>query len=219
MDHHAHHIMSLTGTAAFFLFGLFGSLHCLGMCGPLSSLFLFPTKQKRSTAIALYHVSRAIAYAALGYGLHAVGRSVDYATSIPLTLFITVIPLSLYALGLSFPLPALLKRLQYRAMALTRSVPVNLRAIAVGFFTPLLPCGLLYGALAFAVHAPTQTQAALWMTSFATGTIPLLALGQSGIHWIASRLSATGLRYLYRLLAALAATSLVIFYIHHRSSI
>jgi sulfite exporter TauE/SafE len=44
--HHHHHHLELFGAYAFFIFGLLGSLHCLGMCGPLSTLFLNPNKKR-----------------------------------------------------------------------------------------------------------------------------------------------------------------------------
>lgn len=59
-----------------FVIGLFGSLHCIGMCGPLA--FAFP-QQAESTWLVLfkklsYNIGRAISYAFLGLLVGLLGR-------------------------------------------------------------------------------------------------------------------------------------------------
>ena len=53
---------------AAFLFGFVGSLHCVGMCGPIA--FLLPVDRKNSynkiAQISLYHLGRLITYASMG---------------------------------------------------------------------------------------------------------------------------------------------------------
>ena len=56
--------------------GLAGSLHCIGMCGPLVMGMPFhrETGQKRMVAISLYILSKSLAYAVLGVLIGSIGH-------------------------------------------------------------------------------------------------------------------------------------------------
>ncbi|MDT0678856.1 sulfite exporter TauE/SafE family protein, partial [Autumnicola musiva] len=51
-----------------FIFGLLGSFHCVGMCGPIA--FLLPVDRennlKKTFQIFLYHFGRLLAYGIIG---------------------------------------------------------------------------------------------------------------------------------------------------------
>ena len=214
MHHHLHTDASVYGVGAFFLLGVVGSLHCLGMCGPLSSVLLVG-KQAVFSGIAIYQGARLIAYSALGLGLHMIGRSVDLLLSFPLAFALAASVLLLYAFGVSIPVPRPLVAAYARLNQHSRQSHPAWRALVLGLLTPLLPCGLLYGALAASLAAPHSPTAALWMASFAAGTIPLLSLGQSGIHIVSRHLSPARYQLITRLLALAALAMILIFYWHH----
>ncbi|MDT8347999.1 MAG: sulfite exporter TauE/SafE family protein, partial [Flavobacteriaceae bacterium] len=62
-----------------FLLGFLGSLHCLGMCGPIA--LLFPaggnTKLVRTLNILFYHSGRIITYALIGFLAGLIGQSLS----------------------------------------------------------------------------------------------------------------------------------------------
>lgn len=59
----------------FFLVGLLGGAHCLGMCGPLVTMYakeMTPTQQSRNNVLTLYEVRQ--------HALFNLGRTLSYAT-------------------------------------------------------------------------------------------------------------------------------------------
>ena len=61
------------------IFGLLGSFHCVGMCGPIA--FLLPldreNKTKRILQLLSYHAGRILTYSVLGLIFGAVGKSLN----------------------------------------------------------------------------------------------------------------------------------------------
>ncbi|MBQ0767877.1 MAG: sulfite exporter TauE/SafE family protein, partial [Bizionia sp.] len=61
------------------IFGLLGSFHCVGMCGPIA--FLLPIDRKNKTKRVLqlfsYHAGRLLTYAVLGFIFGLVGKSLN----------------------------------------------------------------------------------------------------------------------------------------------
>ena len=59
------------------IFGLLGSFHCVGMCGPIA--FMLPVDRsnsfKKITQIFTYHAGRILAYALIGLVFGLVGKS------------------------------------------------------------------------------------------------------------------------------------------------
>lgn len=183
---------ALAGLGAFFLMGLSGSLHCMGMCGPLIALWLPPGG--RRGALAWYHLARWWSYVALGVLAAALAHHLT--PFIPQQYFLAAATLLLLVGTVRHTLwlprgamPWLIRR--GRVLA---ALPPATRAAFVGLMTPLLPCGLLYGVLGACAAAPRATDAALWMSAFVAGTVPLLLLTQSSMHWLRQRLPAAWLR-------------------------
>ncbi|RIV17719.1 sulfite exporter TauE/SafE family protein [Fibrisoma montanum] len=170
---------TLWWTAAF-MTGLAGSLHCVGMCGPLAMalpLGRLPRWQ-RPWGILTYHVGRIAAYAGLGavFGLLGQGLlliSLQRPVSIGAGLLLVVwgltgtsgSPLSRWLpqrTGLSSALGRLLHR---------PSLPAWL---GMGFLNGLLPCGFVYVALASTLVSDTILAGMSYMVSFGLGTLPAL---------------------------------------------
>lgn len=180
---------------AAFLAGLFGSSHCIGMCGALVVLF----EGKVGTAGGawshrlLYNTGRLGFYMLLG-AVAGLGGSVITQTAgleAGLAVLRILAGLLVVALGLNLAFGwqtlAVLERtgagLWSRLVPLTRHVlPVATpgRALAAGLLWGALPCGLVYSAVAMAATGGDPLTGAMVMFAFWLGTAPaLLVAGAS----------------------------------------
>lgn len=201
-----------TAAAAFFA-GLITSVHCVGMCGPLSCSWAVSSKPgatgfMRNTA--LYHSGRIISYGIVGAIAGAVGF-------IPLTWFqhgagivlpwLLVIAFAMVGMGLDkwLPKPQFLSRSLRAVQTAAFRMKSGLRAGLLGFATPLLPCGPLYLMFALAMANGSASKGAEFAMAFGLGTLPLLWLAQTQIHWLGNRLQPTTMRKFQRILAFTAA--------------
>ncbi len=159
--------------------GFVGSLHCVGMCGPLT---LFAMGQHRSaTAFSLYHSGRILSYALLGILLGALGYSLQmFQTQQFVTFFLGITLLLLYGI------PNFRNRLErfyyqsnfYRFVKqkLSNSISKRKRWIFSGMANGFLPCGLTYVAAASAIAIGGFSEGILFMLLFGLGTVPALLL-------------------------------------------
>ncbi|GAB3713576.1 sulfite exporter TauE/SafE family protein [Spirosoma flavus] len=172
--------MDLTWILAALTTGLIGSLHCVGMCGPLAMALpvgRLPQSQ-RSVSIGLYHVARITAYAGIG----AIAGSIGYVLlltgfqqilSIGAGLFLLIWTLVLR--GRSGGL-ATTSRTRWVAASMTKLLqqPSWRTFPALGFLNGLLPCGFVYVALAGAITTGHAGYSAIYMMLFGLGTVPAL---------------------------------------------
>lgn len=162
--------------------GLFGSLHCIGMCGPI--LLALPQPKHAGTQFLhtlSYHLTRSVSYACLGF---IVGLFGDLATLLSaqkfvslisgvLILFIVVLRSKwshaeqwLYTRGFASKLRASMARLIRRDSLASQ--------LKLGFLNGLLPCGFVYVALASSLTQASALKSAGFMFFFGLGTLPLL---------------------------------------------
>lgn len=175
-----------------FTLGLAGSLHCVGMCGPIAIALPRSPSDSRMAFLQgrlLYNLGRAITYTALGVVFGLLGKSLNLAgwqqvvsiacgSLMLLYVFGRYLPLSRW--GLSGWTARMLAPVQ---QALASRLGGNSRAnlLVIGLLNGLLPCGLVYVALAGAIAAGTVWGGALFMFLFGIGTAPLLlALSLAG---------------------------------------
>ncbi len=175
--------MNLYWTAL--LLGLLGSLHCLGMCGPLA-LALPGQSAARGrfvTGRIIYNSGRVITYTCMGIFSGLVGAVVRWAgwqqgLSIAVGVGILVAMFLGYRL-LRQPW-AWLGRLQAPwaklkiALAARMKNPSLPSLFGIGLLNGLLPCGLVYVALAAAATTGSTPQAMLYMAFFGLGTFPMM---------------------------------------------
>lgn len=180
--------------ATAFLMGFVGSLHCIGMCGPL--LMLLPkaatNKTKYVAARILYNTGRILTYAIIGLIFATIGQS--------FMLFFSQKWLSLligFAILLFLVLPKNLMPNNSQYPIIGKYIP-NLKSIfrktqsqhyyrsnfLFGIANGFLPCGLVYGALAGAFLQPTALSGALFMMLFGIGTLPMMLSLSIGIQLI-----------------------------------
>lgn len=167
---------------AFFM-GLFSSIHCVAMCGPLVLAFTADNgKQPRQVLVntVLYHVGRVAMYGALGLVVGTIGYLVNiksWQQGITLGTGLLLVGLGLFALfGRRFQQ---LNHLQQRfSIPLTRWIGYWLYRpgghFMVGMLNGLLPCGMVYMALAAALNADSMQGSSLFMLSFGMGTWPAM---------------------------------------------
>ena len=166
------------------ILGLMGSLHCVGMCGPIA--FMLPVDQsnnvKKFGQIFLYHFGRLMAYGIiglvfgwLGKGLYVFGMQQNLSIAIGVLMIIAVlIPLKTFnRYNLSKPLYKIISKVKNRlGQELKKKSPDTF--LIIGFLNGFLPCGLVYMALFAAIAMGDATQGALYMILFGAGTIPLM---------------------------------------------
>ncbi len=174
------HLILLTGL----LIGFGGSVHCVGMCGPLALSLpfnMFSSKAKW-LAVLLYNIGRVTSYTAIGLSVGLLGRSINWfgITQILSIILGCVIILSIF-------LPKLFKKVKIKFPDFISNIQVNMmRSLvtkqkiywmyAAGIMNGLLPCGLVYMALAAALVSGSVSNSILFMVSFGVGTIPAMLL-------------------------------------------
>lgn len=172
--------MNTVALSIAFLMGLTGSLHCAGMCGPITLVIPFQMLQgyKKWLGIALYHFGRITVYALLGVVIH----SFKSIFNPQVQQYISIVSGALLLLlGLFYFFPQ--SKLQI-ALPWTKWVRDNLgklmskpglaSLLGMGMLNGLLPCGLVYMALSTTVTASSLTGAILLMYAFGLGTTPML---------------------------------------------
>lgn len=171
------------------MLGLMGSVHCIGMCGPLA--LALPPAPERLRFVAsrlVYNLGRTITYAALGAlvgglgglfaGLAGVQKTLSIVAGLAILLYVPLRHrLRLPITGLA-PI-AWIRNTLGRSLAPGPSGRRPLPAfLGIGMINGMLPCGLVWVALAGSVAAGNVAQGALFMALFGLGTIPLM-LGTS----------------------------------------
>ena len=168
-------------TLAFFT-GLFGSLHCVAMCGPL--VMALPTSQ-HSVWYALvqkllYQAGRILTYVSIGLFFGWIGQSFNilgWQQAISITT--GIILLTIAFTHFTKRKMSGIERLQLKMVGpLSRSMGKLLAKPYGGFFAGMLngilPCGMVYLALAGAVNAGSIMAGAGFMFFFGLGTTPLM---------------------------------------------
>jgi sulfite exporter TauE/SafE len=173
-----------------FIIGLLGSLHCVGMCGPLA--FALENKSKSKWVMVFqklsYNLGRAISYAFLGLLIGIVGKQfwiagLQQGISIISGVFIiaATLPriLPLFNLG-SYTPKFFTNSVNH---LLTKAIVHKAGHFYIGMLNGLLPCGFVYLGLATAVNTNSILQSSLFMLFFGLGTIPLMLAAMVGINF------------------------------------
>jgi sulfite exporter TauE/SafE len=189
-----------TGLVALAGVGLIGSVHCLGMCGPLVTTYADrldaggPLSGHEIRQQSLFNIGRALSYTLIGgvfgafgqalYGIAGVARigtTIRGAVGICAGLFILSVGVGYLTRG--------------QAVDVTRSLPVvgglfrrvmtvltdrldslvdGPGMVGLGAIHGLLPCPLLYPAFLYAATTGSAVTGALSLAALGAGTIPLV---------------------------------------------
>lgn len=168
------------------LLGFAGSLHCVGMCGPL--LLALPLHAEGRLQVLrqmlVYHSGRILTYAALGllFGLLGQGIAIaGFQKFLSITAGVFMIGMAIMAWRferLVTALPgfgAFTRRVKSGIGNLMRTNP-NGSTFSIGLLNGLLPCGMVYAALAGAIATTGSLEGAAFMAVFGMGTLPLLLM-------------------------------------------
>ncbi len=167
-----------------FVIGLVGSLHCVGMCGPIA--IALPITQKNKLLFLagriIYNVGRIISYALMGAFFGLIGSKIAlFGFQQTLSLGIGIL-LLLYVI---LPKPLLHKfpkikltdkfsrRIKILFTALWNKDSI-ISLLLIGILNGFLPCGLVYVAVAGAAATGNILDGILFMVLFGLGTLPLM---------------------------------------------
>lgn len=164
--------------------GFLGSLHCIGMCGPIA--LALPSQGSSKFAFyfgrILYNLGRVVTYSIMGLFIGLVGQKISIAgyqqivsiTLGALILIAVLLPAKIktYFTQLTF-IKFITKKLQSSIGALFRKSNTS-SLFAIGVLNGFLPCGFVYVALAGAVALGSPEKSVLFMALFGIGTIPAM---------------------------------------------
>ena len=164
-----------------FVIGLIGSLHCIGMCGPLMITFTDRTGVRAYLSFLIYHASRIAVYALIGVLFGLIGTSLEL---IQLQRFGVILIGVMIIIVYGFPkIRNSIEAKYYRSTfyqwiktRFTSHYHSRLRWMAAGVVNGFLPCGLIYLAAAGAILTINMGESMLFMIFFGLGTLPGLAL-------------------------------------------
>jgi sulfite exporter TauE/SafE len=175
-----------------FLIGLFGSFHCLGMCGPLA--FAIPGNHENKLQLIIqkfiYQIGRATTYALLGLLIGLLGQRLWIAGLQQKVSVVSGAVILLFVAFRFFPwVRDKTARLQNKAFSpinklIIKSLKYKSGHYFIGTLNGFLPCGFVYLALATALNSSNAFQSSLFMFFFGLGTLPLMLLASLGTSWI-----------------------------------
>lgn len=166
------------------LLGLMGSLHCVGMCGPIA--FMLPVDResniKKFTQIFIYHFGRLVAYSIMGLLFGLLGKSLQvFGLQQKLSIIIGVVMILVILIpyktfnkyNFSKPIYKVISKVKSQlGKELQKKTPDTF--LTIGFLNGFLPCGLVYMALFGAIAMANIWEGTLYMLLFGIGTIPLM---------------------------------------------
>jgi len=182
-----------------FILGLGGSLHCVGMCGPIAMALPISaeTKRKMLWQAILYQLGRVCTYTFLGVSFGMLGWGValaGYQKTFSLVLGISILAFLLCMLigtQTTFrPLIQIQKMFGFQRyiafvkQKMGKALAKPNSTFQVGLLTGLLPCGLVYVALAGSLAISDPWMGGLYMAIFGLGTAPLMTLLMAGHRFL-----------------------------------
>lgn len=168
-----------------FLLGLAGSLHCMGMCGPIAMALPLNRKSVGTQlfGLGLYNLGRVLTYSLLGLIFGTIGFSLDLYRFLQFTSIIIGVVMIIIAWRRQ-----LLKHIEFSSSRLQMWISRNMgrllafgspiKLLGIGMLNGLLPCGMIFIALSTAMLAENALGSAITMTAFGLGSLPaMLAVG------------------------------------------
>lgn len=185
---------------AAFAIGLFGGVHCLGMCGGLISAVSF-TRQanhQRFSILLAYNLGRISSYALAGALVGGLGTASLSLTGLHTTQQILYFFAALFMIALGLYLANIWRGIAQLERVGTvfwrqleplsrRFIPIQTpwQALPFGMIWGWLPCGLVYTILIWSLSAGSALNGLLLMLAFGLGTLPnllLMGVAASRLH-------------------------------------
>lgn len=166
--------------------GLFGSLHCVGMCGPIA--LALPISHRNLwlelTQTSIYHFGRILMYGLIGLlaGLMSQGAIVA-----GIQMYVSIVAGLILIIGAILSISIESQILRWKPLAqlffqIKKKLGVLLQQnsrwalFQMGILNGLLPCGLVYVAVLGALLTSSYVEGFTFMVLFGFGTLPLLFL-------------------------------------------
>ena len=166
-----------------FVMGLAGSLHCIGMCGPLA-LSLPVSHDNNLSRISgglIYNSGRILSYASMGLLFGSLGSLViatkwqsglSIALGIIILLYI-LFPKKYFHFSTTTILGKPFMLLRQRLGKLFQSKKLS-SLLFIGVLNGFLPCGLVYLALTSSIISASPVNGGMFMLFFGLGTFPMM---------------------------------------------
>jgi len=162
--------------------GFLGSMHCIGMCGPLA--MAVPIKNQLFNSISLYQTGRLLSYIFLGAIVGSLGwaiKSTGFQSYLSIAsglmiIAMVIVPFLLKKAGstYSFHLTSFFPKVFKTALGKLYKEKTDFAAFGIGVLNGFLPCGLVYYALAGALAMGEVYLGSFYMLLFGIGTVPAL---------------------------------------------
>ena len=177
-----------------FTIGIIGSMHCIGMCGPIAIALPVGNKKgiKKTLALLLYNFGRISTYALIGTFFGVIGKTF-YLAGIQRQVSVILGVLILLSLFLPSTFSnnkfiqwwnGIFKNF-YNEMGVLLKNKSYSSLFVIGVINGFLPCGLVYLALAGALAQTEVFNGSLFMIFFGLGTLPAMF----SIGWISNYIS------------------------------
>ena len=165
------------------IFGLLGSFHCVGMCGPIA--FMLPIDRKNKTKgifqILSYHLGRLLTYSLigllfglLGKGFYFFGFQQQLSIIVGVSMILIILfPKFFSKVNFSKNINKIIFKVK-NALGKELKKKGNDTFLTIGFLNGFLPCGLVYMAVFGALATTNALSGSLYMFLFGLGTIPLM---------------------------------------------
>ena len=166
-----------------FIMGLAGSLHCIGMCGPLA-LSLPVSHNNNLSRISgglIYNSGRILSYTGMGLIFGSLGNLIIAAKwqsrlSIGLGMIILIyllFPKKYFHFSTATILSKPFMLLRQQLGKLFQSKKLS-SLLFIGMLNGFLPCGLVYLALTSSIISASPVNGGLFMLFFGLGTFPMM---------------------------------------------
>ena len=168
----------MTLVVSAFLLGLFGSVHCVAMCGGIAGTLVRIGRGPKRLPTLGYNAGRLGSYVMLGAVVGGLGHAVDYVPRFGVVLRLAaglmLVGAGLYVAG-AWPRFAWIERIGAPVWRAVRPVAVRARStLVMGALWGLMPCGLVYAGYGIATASGSAALGALVMAAFGFGTLPAM---------------------------------------------
>ena len=166
------------------IMGVVGSLHCIGMCGPLAMALPMGnrTSGRRLYGGLLYNTGRILTYTWLGLALGLAGdflvtpkiqSTLSLLFGVAILVYLVLPERLKKNLGHPSTAPGFFIYLR-KQLGKMLSSPTNQSIFGIGLLNGLLPCGMIYLALTSSFLTGNILKGGLFMAAFGAGTFPAM---------------------------------------------
>lgn len=165
-----------------FIIGLLGSLHCVGMCGPIALALPIVGNSKAALILSrlLYNFGRILTYTFFGFIFGLIG---DRIQLFGLQQIVSIILGSLILLRLIIPQKYSFTKLHFFQRTVGKLKQEfskmfgknSMKSLfVIGLLNGFLPCGFVYVGIAGAIATGDAFNGAAFMSLFGLGTLPIM---------------------------------------------